>query len=186
MPIPIDRVKLSDDVIVSRCSSPLFRTDYEYVDHFAMRIDAGNVGPLMAETGPQTIQHGSTATKAMFRPLRVRVVERVVWFCVAHGSQSGGTKRSPQGCLRKVLREIAGLGKKVAYGYGRVAKWEVEPFHADWSWFAPSDAGPVLMRALPRRLIELPERLQGYRESFGAVAPPYWHPERYMEIVEPC
>jgi hypothetical protein len=32
----------------------------------------------------------------------------------------------------------------------------------------------------------LPPDLIDFRPDFGAAVPPYWHPDRYTEIVVPC
>lgn len=181
IPIPIDR-----EHRIAKCSSPIFRADYEYVERWAKRIDSNAILPLLGGEGPQSIDYRAGQTKAYFVPLRVRIVERVVWFCVAHGDRKGMGKsaRSPEATLRRVLRDIPAIGKKTAYGYGRIARWELERVTEDWSWFAPSPAGSVLMRPLPIGL--MPAGTIGARQSYGACCPPYWHPERFEEIVEPC
>lgn len=186
IPIPIDRVRVSDTCSIARCSAPIFRTEYEYVERWAKRLDSNAFLPLLGEDGPQSVDHRAGQTKAYFVPLRLRIVERVVWFCVAHGDRKGTGKsaRSPEATLRRILREIPAIGKKIAFGYGRVARWEMERVAEDWSWFAPSRAGPVLMRSLPVELV--PAGTVGSRQSYGACCPPYWHPERYGEIMEPC
>ena len=74
---------------------------------------------------------------------------------------------------------------RLSDGYGVVREWTVERIDADLSWFAPSEVGPVLMRPLPVGPW-LPDNLTGARRDFGACVPPYWHPERYGEIVVPC
>lgn len=186
IPIPIDRVRVSETCVVARCSSPIFRADYEYVERWAKRIDSNAILPLLGTEGPQSVDHRSGQTKAYFMPLRVRIVKQIVWFCVAHGDRKGkgGSARSPESSLRRIFGGIPAVGKKTAFGYGRVARWEMERVAQDWSWFAPSESGPVLMRPLPADLV--PDGTAGARRSYGACCPPYWHPDRYGEICEPC
>lgn len=77
------------------------------------------------------------------------------------------------------------LGKKGSMGYGTVSRWEVRETDNDYSWFAASDCGTVLMRPLPVGDY-LPADLIGARRSYGGCVPPYWQTEFWTEIVEPC
>jgi hypothetical protein len=102
-----------------------------------------------------------------------------VWLCV-------GDRRE----ILKLLRLVPAVGKKVADGYGRVVRWEVErtgtAAHRWWPWWVESEAGPVLMRPLPAAWGGLPRGLVGFRRDYGACADPYWHPDRWGEILTPC
>jgi hypothetical protein len=154
------------------------------VEHFARRFDADP--SLIAPEGRRVFQAGGGEFKGYRLPLRVRAVDRIAWFCVgrgdrnANGRNGGGAKE-----IRRLLREVHAVGKKTGIGYGRVREWAVEPVGEDWSWFAPSDAGPVLMRPMPA-CAALPDGLQGFRRWFGAPVPPYWWRPNYCETVVPC
>lgn len=174
IPIPILRVALGR-FAVGCCSSPILPVpDAEWVEHVAKRIGVERAG-LLAEPSRLVVATTNSWTKSYRLPLRCRRVACVKWF-------ARGDRRETLKLLRKA---VPSLGKKVADGYGRVERWEVERVDGDASWFARSPLGPVLMRPLPVGPW-LPDPLLGARRSFGACAPPYWHPDRYGEIVVPC
>ena len=155
------------------CSSPIAVVRHETVEHFAKRIGAEH-SSLLNEKKRLVVATGNGVFKSYRLPLRLQVIDRIVWLAVA--------KRRP---ILKLLRSVNSLGRKRSCGYGRVHRWEAEQFDGDWSWYAQSPRGPVLMRPLPL-CDELPSDLQGSRRCFGAVQPPMWHPDRYVERVVPC
>lgn len=164
---------------VARCTSPVpDEPTGETVDHVAKRIGVEHAG-LLAPDERKVVTTTNGWTKSYRLPLRVRAVARVAWLCV-------GDRRG----VLKLLRYAPAVGKKVAHGYGRVARWEVERVggvpHRYWPWWVESEAGPVLMRPLPADWGGLPDGLVGARRDFGACADPYWHPDRYAEVVVPC
>jgi CRISPR type IV-associated protein Csf3 len=68
--------------------------------------------------------------------------------------------------VRGLLRDVWAIGKKTSQGYGRVVRWEVEPWPHDWS--VERDGKP--MRAVPiGDTFSLDDHVlyAGYR-------PPYW------------
>lgn len=172
VPIPMLRRRIGG-MLVPCCSSPIASPDRDSVEHFAKRIAVEYAG-LLREDRRLKVATGNQVYKSYRLPLHVRLCERVVWFCI-------GNRRE----ILKLLKSVPSLGKKRSYGYGRVARWEAERVEEDWSWFAASDRGPVLMRPLPA-CQELPANLRGARRDFGAVQPPQWHPDRYCERVVPC
>lgn len=170
--IPMLRRRIGG-LLVPCCSAPICAPQREAVEHFAKRLAVEHAG-LLREDRRLVVATGNSTFKSYRLPLHLRACDRIVWFSVAH--------RRP---VLKLLKSVHSLGKKRSIGYGRVARWEAEAWHADWSWFAPTDRGPVLMRPLPL-CGELPAGLLGFRRDFGAVQPPMWHPERYVERVAPC
>lgn len=158
---------------VYKCSAPIMPACHETVEHVGKRIVVEHAG-LLAPNERKVVSTTNSWTKSYRLPLRVRAVSLVRWACV-------GDRRT----ILKAMRDVKAVGKKVADGYGRVAKWEAEESDVDLSWFAPHDSGTLLMRVLPLG-DWLPQDLLGARRSFGACTPPYWHPERATEIVEPC
>ncbi|MGE4195968.1 MAG: hypothetical protein AB7G11_02435 [Phycisphaerales bacterium] len=182
IPIPIARRTVEQggpdgevrEWVVGCCSSPILGTVLsESVEYVAKRIAVEHSGWL-APDSRLVVSTTNSWTKSYRLPLRVRVVDRVAWFTV-------GDRQS----VRRTLKKVRWIGKKVSIGYGRVVEWTVERTDADYSWFAPSDHGPVLMRPLPVT-DAWPPGLLGVRRDFGACCPPYWHPERYTEILIPC
>jgi hypothetical protein len=111
--------------------------------------------------------------KRYYRPVRTRCIDRMIWFAV-------GDKLE----IEALLRKIPSIGGDRARGYGRVASWLVDDFPYDYSLTA-DNGGPVLMRRVPSVFAELNPGLRGARTTFGACQPPYYHPDRQMEILEP-
>ncbi len=172
IPIPLVRVWLGP-WLVARCSSPILGPCVETVDHICKRLSTENASLL--DPAERTIVSTTNSwTKSYRLPLRVRRVELVRWFCCGHARE-----------VRKALKRVHAIGKKPADGYGRVARWTAEPTPDDLSWYAPHDAGRVLMRPLPNGPW-LPKDLIGFKRDFGACCPPQWHPERATEIIVPC
>lgn len=167
--IPMARRRIGG-VLVPCCSGPICSPARESVEHFAKRLGVEHSGLLAAERR-RIVPIGNAVFKSYRLPFRMRVVDRIVWFCA-------GTRRH----VLKLLKSVASVGKKRSYGYGLVDRWEAERVEQDWSWFAP---GNVLMRPLPA-CSELPADIAGSRQDFGACQSPYWHPDRYREIVVPC
>lgn len=159
-------------VLVPCCSAPICSPEIETVEHFAKRLGVEH-SQFLREDRRLIVATGNNAYKSYRLPLRLRIVDRVVWFTIAHRSR-----------ILKLCKSVHSLGKKRSLGYGRVAKWEAESVDEDWSWFARSGLGVVLMRPLP--LCDQTDGLLGSRRDFGAVQPPMWHPDRYMERVVPC
>lgn len=75
--------------------------------------------------------------------------------------------------IEKALRFVTHLGKKTSQGYGSVLRWEVRPWHSDWSVRGYEDNR--LMRAVPTKK---PSYKYGIRPS-------YWHPKHQYNAVLP-
>ena len=171
--IPLLRQKLGPWEI-ARCSDPIYgQCQAEYVEHVNKRI-AVEAASLLDPLRRPVVQTTNSWTKSYRLPLRMRRIDRVCWFAVAD-------RRS----LLKVLKRVEYLGKKRSIGNGRVEAWDAMEVDEDYSWFASSPSGPVLMATLPFGPW-LPDGLLGSRRGFGGCCPPYWHPDRYAEIVIPC
>jgi hypothetical protein len=159
---------------VAKCSDPILGiTRAETVEHVTKKLGVDKAD-LLRESARLVVSTTNSWTKSYRIPLRVRVVDRVRWFAV-------GDRRA----ILKILRRVGSIGKKISVGYGRVAEWTVDRMDDDWSWFAPSDGGPVLMATLPFGPW-LPEGLVGVRRDFRSCCPPYWHLSRLTEVVVPC
>lgn len=175
--IPLSREQVGS-WLIAKCSNPILpRAAVETIEHVNKRIGV-EYASLLAERERKVVTTTNSWTKSYRLPLRVRSIACVRWFCVSNERN-----------LRKALRDVHAIGKKVADGYGRVREWTTEAAAGDWSWFARHEEGTVLMRTLPLLRKEqpwLPGNLIGHRRHFGACTPPYWHPERFTEIVVPC
>lgn len=167
---------------IALCTSPILdEAIHDGTEHIAKRIGVEHSN-LIAPTERKVVTTTKAWTKSYRLPLRVRRVDRVAWLCRGNARE-----------LRKSLKQIPAIGKKIADGYGRVASWEVERIEVDahryWPWWEWSEGGagpPVLMRPLPLAWDGLPANLIGARRDFGACVDPYWHGDRYTEIVVPC
>lgn len=172
IPIPLVRRRLGP-WLVGACSNPILgHVASDRHDHVAKRISVENAG-LLAPDKRVVVATTNSWTKSYRLPLRSRIVPVVSWFAM-------GDRRE----LLHVLRRCTSLGKKVSIGKGRVAEWTVERIEHDYSWFAPSEYGLVLMRSLPIGPW-LPDGLIGARHDYRSCVPPYWHPERHSEAVVP-
>ncbi|HEY3967269.1 MAG TPA: hypothetical protein VGM05_22105 [Planctomycetaceae bacterium] len=185
IPIPIDRKFVAGyPHPIARCSSPIMgHVHRDGVEHFARRLDTSDPH-LLAEENRKQVNHTGGEFKASRLPLRVRVVNEIVWFCMGRGSNSARGKGGASE-MRNRLKRVDCIGKKSSYGYGRVAEWIVEPAQDDWSWFAPTDDGPMLMRTLPS-CVAMPKGLWGFRPSFAAPVSPYFDPALLCEVITPC
>lgn len=172
IPVPYLRATFGG-MSIPCCSSPIWATAMESVEHFGKRL-ATEHSSLLSPDKRQMAPMTNGVFKSYRIPLRLRDCGRIVWFI-------RGERRE----VRKILRDIHSLGKKRSFGYGRVKEWQVENVEQDLSWFAKTDRGTILMRPLPK-CDDLPADLIGFREEFGAAQSPYWHPDRYIERVVPC
>lgn len=173
LPIPLARRRVSGfEWPIPVCSSPICRVERDGREHFARRFDPDPA--VIAPDERKVFASNSGEFRSYRLPLRVRLIERVAWFCVGEAHK-----------VRALLKDVKYLGKKTSQGFGRVMGWTVEHTDIDAAWFAESEAGPVLMRPLPLG-DHLPAGFIGSRRWFGGIVPPYWD-RRYMaEAVVPC
>jgi len=159
---------------VGACSDPIYpECAAEYVEYFTKKLGV-EYAPLLEEENRLVVSTTNSWTKSYRLPLRIRQIDRVAWFAVADRRE-----------LIKTLKRVEFLGKKRSYGYGRVSQWEATEISRDYSWYARTDGTLVLMATLPVGAW-IPKDLIGARRAFGGCVPPYWHPDRYTEIVVPC
>ncbi len=172
IPIPISFGRIGG-LLVPRCSSPILgEVVSDSTEHFTRRTEMHRVD-MVDPARHRKMPAATGFLKAYRLPLRVRAVDRVVWFAVGNGSD-----------MRHLLKRVKAIGKKVAFGYGRVGSWSAEFIDDDLSWFATTEAGArVVMRPLPRGAVS---GATGYRAMVGACQSPYWHPDRQIEVAVPC
>lgn len=175
IPIPISTVWVGR-LPIPRCSNPIAgEVASDYAAHFtsAFPLDQSH---KVVSTDMGRVRMGGGRFKSFRLPLRLRLVDRIVWFAVL---------REMPSVLRHLLKDIRNIGKKTSQGHGVVAGWDIEIIESDLSWYAPSDDGPVLMRTLPHEM-EHPHGLLGARRYFGGCVAPYWQRDFWTEILEPC
>lgn len=171
IPLPLKRTRVHG-LPIPHCSSPIFFAESDTHDHYHTAVRVEHAG-LLRERDRKILNTGGGTHRSYRLPLRMRVIREVVWF--VEGDRSN---------LRKTLRQCEYIGKKISFGYGRVARWTVDHVDADWSWFAQAHAGTVLMRPLPLAM-ELPDDLIGSQQWHGSPCPPYWDRTHYCDIVRP-
>lgn len=155
-------------VDVFRCSDPIYQVIHEYHEHQAKRFDCDKMALILRESDRKSLLTASGPYKMRFVPVRCMIVPKVVYFF-----------RGDRHEVNKLLKGVFAIGKHRNIGYGFIKNYEFEPMQKDYSVFAEG----VLMRSIP--FIE-DTTIRGARRSFGACKPPYWHPDNYMEILEPC
>lgn len=173
---PIGRREIGG-ISIPQCSSPIYRALDDRHEHYTRSL-AQTDSHLLRADRRLVLNTGSGLHRSYRLPLRVRLIERVVWFALADASWL-------ERILIKHRNGITALGKKTSQGYGRIRRWEIESSQQRAWWFAASEAGPVLMRPLPA-CDELPDNLVGGRRSYGGCRAPYWQADLYREIVVPC
>lgn len=149
-------------------SSPIVDCVYETTEHFVRRADYAELKDRVKKTELAKLRQVTGPYSPSFEPHRVRTVQTVAWY--ATGDKD---------VLRKWLADVKHIGGKTGAGYGIVDKWTVEAAPDYWM-----TADGVLMRPVPR--YAFPDAPKGARPYFGAIKPPYWHPQRQMEIWKPC
>lgn len=175
IPIPI-KVQWINGLPIARSSSPIVSVaKSDGVSHYASQFPVDSATLLTSKEQTKIVSSGGRF-KSFRLPLRTRSVDTVVWFAVC---------RSKPSRLLGLLRKCEAIGKKTSYGYGTVSEWSVEPVEADYSWFAESTDGLVLMRPLPL-YDDLPDDLLGSRVDYGAVCSPFWQRNLWCERVTPC
>jgi hypothetical protein len=148
--------------------------------HFHRRFPINESAEILTAGDRGMVATANHWTKSYRLPLRVRLVQSLSWIV---------DLRMRPCDLLSLVGGVTHLGTKHNQGYGAVDpgswKCEARPELDGCWWFAPHAAGPVLMRPLPVG-DWLPENLQGARRDFAACTPPFWHPDRFTEVVLPC
>lgn len=168
LPIPIVRERI-DGIPVPRCSFGIVEETKETTEHYHCAFPIERAIQL-AEKERILVNTTGGVTKSTRLPLRLSTTSRIVWFAEI---------REKPTVLRMMVNKVDTLGKKSAYGYGRIGRWEVEQTDIDASWFHDG----VLMRAIP--ISAVPESAKGKRRSFGAVAGPYWQSNFFVDRYVP-
>lgn len=172
-PIPILRYNASGHDVYM-CSNPILSTTLaEWTDYQNKRIDTDLIALLLDPAERKSLLVASGPYKMRHVPIRVRLIERVVWFV-----------RGDQKEIHKLVKSVYYLGAHRNIGYGNIEKWEFEEIENDCSVYAMQHGKLVLMKTLP--LGPHLSGVTGYRKGYGGAFPPYWHPETYMDIAIPC
>lgn len=174
MPVPVAKRTISG-VDILCCSDPILPEPLsEWEERQSKRFDTTHNALILAEKNRKSLLVASGPYKQRYSPLRVRLVENVVWFARCSRKETN-----------KLLKSIISIGKGRNYGYGLVRCWDFEPTEGDFSIFSQYKGKNVLMKTIPLKCaLELEST--GYRRDYGAWQPPYWHPENFDEVAKPC
>lgn len=141
----------------------------EDIDYWRKRFD----DQLSDLTYADSVMLGKGRYKSQNTSLPYRHALSLTWFCV-------GERKHIHGMLR---HRCHALGRKAAYGWGRVLEWTIEPFEHDWSLF---DAEDKPMRALPFDWFGKQPQFR-FDAPLGrrAFRPPYWSKDNEAVVVVP-
>lgn len=104
-------------------------------DHWTKRFDQRHSDLIDFGSRRGRIITEQAQYKSYHMPVFYRHALRVRWYVVGDFDR-----------ITYLLRFARNLGKKTAQGYGAVLRWDVQPWHADWSIY---DDDGRLMRAIP-------------------------------------
>lgn len=153
-------------------SSPIFICNYEFREDFCYHFEP-ELSFLLSNLEKKSISSTSGIYKDRRLPVRLQIIKKIVWFC-------SGTKNS----TLDILQNIPSIGTKRKQGFGVVYKWSAVDTDKDYSFYVEEKDKRILMRMIPESMVE--NDMIGYTINYGAVSHPYWHPERFMNIAEPC
>jgi len=130
-------------------------------DHWNKRFDASlaDLVDFGGQRGKVIIEQGRY--RAYHMPVFYRHAISVAWFLLGNSTK-----------IARLLSMVTNIGKKVDQGWGRVLRWQIEPWRHDWSIY---DSNGRLMRAIPDPRGAV---LAGYRPS-------YWNPKNQALCLMP-
>lgn len=169
--IPLSRFNIGGHDIF-RCSNPIYKIEHEYHERQAKRFECDKMALYLHDAERKSLLIASGPYKMRFVPIRCMLIPKVVYFF-----------RGDRYEVNKLLKKIYGIGKHRNIGYGVIKDYEFEKTETDNSIFYEVDSKKILMKTIP--FID-DKTIIGARRSFGACQPPYWHPDNYMEVLEPC
>ena len=167
LPIPLTQYEING-IKVNCCSDPIFIVKTEWHDKLSKRFETGRLSLLIDPAKRKSVTPGTGHLRSRYSPLHAKLIDKIVWFARGEARE-----------CRRLLKGVVSLGYYRKIGYGLVAKWEVEAVENNYSIFA----GKRIMKTLPA-CNELKDS-EGYRLSYGACLPPYWHNENFREIAIP-
>ncbi len=151
-----------------RCSWAVWGPHADGQDHWVKRFDMTHASLVDFRGRRGRVDTSSGAYRAYHMPVYYRAAHYVEWYC-----------QGDQEALHPLVMMITHLGKKTVQGWGRVARWEIEPMDEDWSVWQDGR----LMRGIPR--YHWPrERGEPKMGNYG-VRPSYWDKRNQMELALP-
>jgi len=162
-----------NDIPLYHVSDPICFINFEFREDFCCHIEP-ELYYFLAENERRSISSVSGEYKDTRLPLRLKNINKVVWFC-------RGTKDSVLEILQNNIFSIGSMRKQ---GFGVISSWKAEDVDEDYSFYAEKKDEKVLMKTLPKSFVDK-ENIIGYSIQYGACSPPYWHPGRFMNVAVP-
>ena len=153
-------------------SNPIYKCIHEFREDFCYHFEP-ELSFLLCDNEKKSISCVSGVYKDRRLPLRLKLVDTIVWFC-------NGTMES----VLELLHNINSIGSLRKQGFGVVHKWKAEKVDYDYSIYADNNGEKILMKNIPEKMVD--KKATGYTIAYGACSPPYWHPGRFMNIGKPC
>lgn len=148
------------------CSFAHYETLAEEVQYWHKRARTRQEQYIDFGTRRGRIDDATGVYRAYRMPLRTFVTSCLTWYAV-------GDRRA----VKDYLRRVRFLGKKRAYGNGRVIRWEVEVAEEDFS----EQKDGIWTRAIPVALLEK----QLIDMTYHSFRPPYWHHDNLAMCAMP-
>ncbi len=149
------------------CSWAQWSENIEAKDYWNKRYDNALSDFVSFGDRRGTVNNLAGQYKAYHQPVFYRSALWVRWYCVGDKVE-----------ISRLLSTCTNIGKKPAQGWGKVARWEVEPIGDDWSIWKEGK----LMRGIPA--FEKPAAYVGNMALYG-VRPPYWDKRNQIMVVLP-
>lgn len=170
LPIPISQYDING-AKVNSCSDPIFIIQTEWHDKLSKRFETDKLSLLIDPVKRKNITPGSGHLRSRYNPLHAKLIDKVIWFARGNINE-----------CERLLKNIISLGYYRKIGYGLIGEWEFEVVKDNNSIFSKS-GGKILMKTVP--IGDDLKYIEGYRISYGAYIPPYWHPGNFKEIAIP-
>jgi len=151
-----------------RCSWAQWSHDVEGKDHWNKRFDAqfAHLVDFRGRRGKVVIEQGRY--KAYHMPVFYRAALWAEWHCVGDRVE-----------IEYLLSTATNLGKKGSQGWGRVRRWQIEPWPDDWSIWRDDE----LMRGVPFE--DTREAGRPFDIAHYGIRPSYWKQDNQMMLAMP-
>jgi CRISPR type IV-associated protein Csf3 len=175
LPIPFEK-EYFDDQWFYKCSNPFYQIEHEWIEHWSKRFDVERL-ITQCKKEYKSVLVSSGSYKMRYSPIFCKRIKFIKWFCV-------GDKYK----IETILSDISAIGNKRNIGYGFIQSWKVNEIDGDYSISYDTNTGKILTKTVPTEYYKKIKEwtIQEIRKIYGSYKMPYWHPENYTEIIEPC
>lgn len=151
-----------------QCSWAQWSHDVEGRDYWNKRFDAqfADLVDFDSRRGKVIIEQGRY--KAYHMPIFYRAALWVEWHCIGDRVE-----------IEQLLSTVTHIGKKASQGWGRVARWEIEPWHEDWSVWRDGR----LTRGIPAE--DVCDTGGPFNLAYYGIRPSYWKKSNHKMLAMP-